>query len=108
MADRTGRFLTSKVGSVMWHIIFSLFVIPVAVWILSSLFRGTEEQARRERQRMNPRPPGPGPARPRRPGTDIDTFLEEVNRRRQESSQRARGNPVPTVSPPAARPRVQP
>jgi hypothetical protein len=78
-------------------------VLFIVFWIVSSLLQGAE----RERARMNrPRslPGGDRPAgTPRRPVSDIDRFLEEVNRRRRQA---AEGRPVPTSTgkPPVAIP----
>ena len=93
----------------MWHVLLILFVIPVAVWILSSLFRAVEEQQRTpQRPRMDGSPRQQPPVRPRRPANDIETFLEEINRRRREGPVRPKSN-SPTGEPVgAARPRVRP
>src|SRR5579884_1196124 len=97
----------------MWHVLLILFVIPVAVWILSSLFRAVEEQ---QRTPQRPRMDGSGrlpPPRPRRPVNDIESFLEEINRRRREGTARpASGTPTggatagskPRPKPPVRRP----
>src|SRR5437899_223905 len=86
-------------------------VLLLVFWIVSSLLQGAErERARMNRPRSLPggdRPPGT----PRRPASDIDRFLEEVNRRRRQAAER---RPVPTGKDrppaatlgPAARPRV--
>ena len=92
------------------------WLVPVLLlifWIVSSLLQGLEkERARANRQRSVPggdRPPGERPSR--RPSSDIDRFLEEVNRRRRQAAERrpASGGrekpPVPTVGPAAAMPR---
>ncbi|HLJ97077.1 MAG TPA: hypothetical protein VKU02_28190, partial [Gemmataceae bacterium] len=64
------------------------WLVPVlffVFWIVSSLLQGAErERARMNRPRSVPggdRPPGT----PRRPASDIDRFLEEVNRRRRQA-----------------------
>src|SRR5438132_8209822 len=97
------------------------WLVPVfflVVWIVSSLIQGAE----RERSRMNRPRSLPGSDRPpgerttRRAPTDIDRFLEEVNRRRRQAAERrpapgTREKPsVPTLGPIAApaRPRVLP
>jgi len=87
----------------MWQIILGVFAVPVAVWILSSLLRAAEE----ERPRVGPGGRGPNPPRPRRPASDIESFLEEVNRRRREGTERQRaGVPVERPLPPPVRPRA--
>ncbi len=63
-----------------WH--FIIPIIAVAVWILSSLIKGNEEQVRRPRPR--PEPDEPPPDRPRRAPSEIDRFLQEVQRRRKD------------------------
>lgn len=94
------------------------WLVPVAVlffWIVGSLIQGVEkERTRNNRPRSLPggdRPPGERPVR--RPTTDIDRFLEEVNRRRRQAAERRpipggrEKPPTPSVAPlaPAARPR---
>jgi hypothetical protein len=71
----------------MFHVEW-LLPILVAFWILVSLIRKTEEERRnRERGTQNSERP-PSPPRPRRTNADIDRFLEEVNRRRGQASER--------------------
>lgn len=92
------------------------WLVPVLLlifWIVSSLLQGLEkERARANRQRSLPggdRPPGERPTR--RAPSDIDRFLEEVNRRRRQATERrpAPGDrekpPVPKVGPATAVPR---
>src|SRR5438552_1813882 len=91
-------------------------VIFLIVWIVSSLIQGAErERARNNRPRSLPggdRPSGDRPSR--RPPTDIDRFLEEVNRRRRQAAERGpapTGGEKKTIStvgsvPGAVRPRV--
>jgi hypothetical protein len=97
------------------------WVIGVGIilfWIINSLFQGAE----RERARGNRPRPLPGGERPpgervsRRPPTDIDRFLEEVNRRRRQAAERRPGSvgkeksPLSSAGPAVsgARPRVAP
>jgi hypothetical protein len=81
--------------------VWLILLIPVAVSILSLLFRPPKEEQRRG-GRVRPNPPnGPGPQRPaRRSVTDIDQFLEEINRRRREAAERRRGAEPPPLIPP--------
>jgi hypothetical protein len=93
-----------------------VLVIFLIVWIVSSLIQGVEkERSRMNRSRSLPggdRPPGERPSR--RAPTDIDRFLEEVNRRRRQAAERRPGSPgrdkppAATVGPlaPTSRPRV--
>jgi hypothetical protein len=69
-----------------WVYILLIFIVPVAVWVLNSLFRPDDQQRSEGR---------PG-ARPQR--ADIDRFLEEINRRRRQASDR-RVEPVQEVRP---------
>lgn len=87
----------------MWHVILILFVIPIAVWILGSLFRAVEDQQKTAGQR--PRMDGnarPQAQRPPRPANDIEGFLQEINRRRQASTR-----PAPQIQAGEAKPRPQ-
>jgi hypothetical protein len=62
-------------------------IIAVAVWILNALLRSAEDERRKRRE---PRPPGEDDPRGRssRSAGDIDRFLEEINRRRRQASER--------------------
>src|SRR5262245_37913533 len=80
------------------------WIVPVvvfAVWILLSLIRNTEDQ-RDPRQRQQP---GGGRA-PERPSSDVEKFLEEINRMRRKAVQgeEARAEPVRPTPPPEAIP----
>jgi hypothetical protein len=70
-------------------------VIVLAVWILSQ-FR-TEEPPGEQRQR-----PGPGAGRPpQRPQSEVDKFLDEINRMRRRAAQEQRprtGPPLPVIT----------
>ena len=91
-------------------------VIFLIVWIVSSLIQGNErERARNNRSKSLPGGERqPGERATRRPPSDIDRFLEEVNRRRRQAAERRpvppsrEKPPIPSVSPvaPSARPRV--
>jgi hypothetical protein len=78
-------------------------IVVLGVWILSSLLRNNEEE------RRNPRKPRPFPDREGgqvdRPqgksSSDIDRFLEEVNRRRRQAGEARK------VPPPPERPQVR-
>jgi hypothetical protein len=75
-------------------------LIALGVWILSTLFKGEEDERVRQR-----RPGFDGaPGVPRRPVTDLDRFLEEA-RRRRETGERPR-EAAPRPAPPQSQPRV--
>jgi hypothetical protein len=70
-------------------------VIALGVWILSHLLRGNEQD-----KKAPPRGRQPGenpPGRAKEPLTDLDRFLREVNRRRQNAEERRTG---PAAKPP--------
>jgi hypothetical protein len=86
----------------LWLII----LIPVGVSILSLLFRTREDPRRGGAFRPN-RPGMGGPRPARRSVSDIDQFLEEINRRRREAAERRKATDplaVPAPPPPVARP----
>jgi hypothetical protein len=97
-----------------------IVVVVEAVWILSSLFRGHEEDRKGPAGRPNARSPGTTPNRSRPSSTNVDRFLEEINRRRREAADRQSGGaprgeapsttrpPVPSARPPSPGPRAQP
>lgn len=93
-----------------WELLFP--VIIVLIWIVNSFLRGNEEEKPGPRRRPLPgNEARPGQV-PRRPVSDIDRFLEEINRRRRESIER-RPSPAPRetvvlaepIAPPPARSR---
>ena len=59
-----------------------VLVIPLVVWVLSNLFRPQEEEQRDARRRTGR---GQGQGR-QRPTSDVERFLEEINRRRREAA----------------------
>jgi hypothetical protein len=78
-----------------------IVVVVEAVWILSGLFRGAEDD--RQRRPMG-RAPGQAPPRQRQAPSNVDRFLEEVNRRRQAAQRQAgaaRVEKAPIASMPA-------
>jgi hypothetical protein len=77
-------------------------LIPVAVWILATIFRGVEEAKEKGRP---PRPRGDGAQVkvPRRPAGELDRFLDEARRRREPSPKR---RAEPTVTGPLELERV--
>jgi hypothetical protein len=95
---------------VRWEI-WLIILIPVAVSILSLLFRSAKEEPRRNgRPRPNPQDV-PSGRPPRRSVSDIDQFLEEINRRRREAAEKRKsGEPVVVAvpAPPPVRPRPAP
>ena len=68
--------------------------IAVAVWILANLARLPKEPARPPARRPPPLPPRQGEApaagQARAPASEVDRFLEEVNRRRRQVYLRGR------------------
>lgn len=95
-----------------WKVLI-IGLIPLGVWILSTIFRGIEDA----REQEKPRPaPGerPAPKTPRRPTSELDRFLDEARRRRDTSPKR-REEPIleavpvakPPAPPPPAPPRVE-
>jgi hypothetical protein len=86
------------------------WILPVllGIWFLINLIRKADEERRsREKAAAGDRP-APRPRRP--PPEDIDRFLEEVNRRRRQSTERRPGTegPRPVVAVPAPAPPVRP
>jgi hypothetical protein len=77
-------------------------LVVVFVIILSTLARITQEEKKRLPPRPRPGGEGDGPGRPRRSPSEIDRFLQEVNRRRREASEHAR--PVVKERPVTRRP----
>src|SRR5437763_9895573 len=63
-------------------------LIALAVWVLQYLFRGPDENKPPNRARSGQARPGNRPPQ-RRPVTDLDRYLEETRRRRQDE-----GRPV--------------
>jgi hypothetical protein len=72
-------------------------IVGVGVWILVSVFRKAEE----ERQRNLPRPIARGPNRGsgQRPMTDLDRFLEEARRRKNQGQRPAQTIEIPQALP---------
>jgi hypothetical protein len=89
-----------------WEWLLGIMVIAEMVWILSSLFRGNEDERRGQGQRPGPhRGEGAAPGRPRAATSNVDRFLEEINRRRREAAERPNiprqpGAPAMTPRPP--------
>lgn len=82
-------------------------LIPLGVWILSTIFRGLEDA--REQEKPQPAPGERPPRTPRRPSSELDRFLDEARKRREVSPKRTvepvlEALPVPKPSPP---PRVE-
>ncbi|HMP02179.1 MAG TPA: hypothetical protein PKD86_04650 [Gemmatales bacterium] len=71
-----------------------VLLVAFGVWVISNVLKNAGEVKK----------PGGGPiaARPRPAATDIDRFLEEINRRRQQQQ------PPPQQQPPARTPRAIP
>jgi outer membrane biosynthesis protein TonB len=80
-----------------WEVLI-IPLIAIGVWVLSTIFKGVEDERQKERLRRGPGNQGGGP-RPRRPVTDLDRFLEEARRRRQTAAQPRLAEPVQEVRP---------
>jgi hypothetical protein len=87
-------------------------IVGVGVWILVSVFRKAEEERQRNLPRPMPRGPNRGPGQ--RPMTDLDRFLEEARRRRDQGQRPAQTIEIPQALPvnraprPPREPRRQP
>jgi hypothetical protein len=89
----------------MWESFLVIIVVVEAVWILSSIFRGADEERKGPRAPQNPRVPNQPSVRQRASPTSVDRFLEEINRRRRETAERqAAVSPQPPRAPERARP----
>jgi hypothetical protein len=76
----------------MMHLEYLLPVVIFLIWIINSLIRNAQE----ERQNKRPtRPPGDGLRTPGRSQTEIERFLEEVNRRRRLAAERRESESAP-------------
>jgi hypothetical protein len=86
--------------------IFIIPLIALAVWVLQYIFRGPEENKTGNRSRPSGQTrPANRPPPQRRPVTDLDRYLEETRRRRQQDEPR----PVIIAEVvPEAAPRVEP
>ena len=74
-----------------WPVLI-IALIPIAVWILATIFRGVEEAQEKNR----PRNDGAQVKVPRRPAGELDRFLDEARRRREPTPPRRE---VPTAEP---------
>ncbi len=94
----------------MFESLLLIVVVVELVWILSSIFRGTEDERKgQQRPPLTPRTPGAGPSRQRPPATTVDRFLEEINRRRREAAERQTASTPARPSVPApGKPRSEP
>lgn len=93
-------------------------VIVLVVWILTNVLRPSEEQNKLQQRRQLPDQEPDG----RKPQTEVDRFLEEINRLRRQSAEQTQPQPeqprpvpraepvVPEVrrAPPQVRPQPQP
>jgi hypothetical protein len=70
------------------YVLFFAVAIEI-LWIITSAMRKKEEE--NEQQRRLPRPDAFDRPRQRTMPTNVDRFLEEINRRRQEAAQRQAG-----------------
>jgi hypothetical protein len=66
-------------------------LIALAVWILQYVFKGPEDNKPQQQQgkgRAAASPPRPGSGRPRRQVNDLDRFLEETRKRKQQEERK--------------------
>jgi hypothetical protein len=88
-----------------WQLLPAIFLL---VWIINSIVRGGDDERNGKKNRPTPRGDRqPSDRSARRPMTDIDRFLDEVNRRRRQAVERQSGRSatdsppvIPTVSQP--------
>lgn len=84
----------------MWQLVGLCILIAIIMWILSSLFSTKEE----EQPTAQSTPRKPAMSRPRSSASDIERFLEEMNRRRRQAPQ----EPPPLPKPPQQSRRPRP
>jgi hypothetical protein len=87
-----------------WKILIAFVLFPTIVYVMRAIL-GKEEEQRQSQRRLPQRPP----SRPRQSGTDMERFLEEINRRRREAASPRPSTPVPkrpTVVVPPPRPKT--
>lgn len=96
-----------------WEVLLVL-LIPLAVWILSTIFRSAEEERQKERLRR-PEEEGGRVRVPRRPVDDLERVLQEARRRRETESRQPAPARLPETRPvrpaepaPEARPAAPP
>ncbi|MBY0525249.1 MAG: hypothetical protein K2R98_17715 [Gemmataceae bacterium] len=77
-------------------------VIAVVLWIISSVIRAPEEPPRDVRRRRLPM--GEQPAEPAKPPSEVDRFLEEINKLRQRAAEEPK-TVIPANPEPPKRPR---
>jgi hypothetical protein len=76
----------------MMHLEYLVPVILLLIWIINALIRNAQE----ERQTKRPtRQPGESLRTPGRSQTEIERFLEEVNRRRRQAAERRGSESTP-------------
>ena len=96
-----------------WRVVI-IPLIPLAVWVLATIFRSLGEQKEQERgRRAGPRSAGerPMPRPPRRATTELDRFLLEAQQRRsvpRPTRREPEAAPVREAKPPLAPPVAEP
>jgi hypothetical protein len=81
----------------MMHLEYLLPILIFLIWIISTLIRNAQE----EQQNTRPTRSSEGPRTPGRSQTEIDRFLEEVNRRRRLAAERRGSEATPIQIQPA-------
>jgi len=62
-----------------------IVLVPLLVWVLSTIFRGADEA---QAPRRPPAADGAPLAVPRRPANDLDRFLQDAQRRREKAARK--------------------
>jgi hypothetical protein len=88
-----------------WEV-WGALIVGAAIWIIGQLLRQNAEEDPKKRPQPRPQPPQDRPNRPRpQSGTsDLDRFLQEVQRRKQMAEGRAKPPPPPKRQPQQRRP----
>jgi hypothetical protein len=81
-------------------------IVLIILWIVNSFLRGNDEEKAKKKPRASSEGDSSGSDRPtRRTTSDIDRFLDEVNRRRREAAERRQPQPAPRPKPAPPPPR---
>jgi len=84
----------------MWELVGLCILVAIIMWILSSLFSTKEEEQPTAQSGTRK----PAMSRPRSSASDIERFLEEMNRRRRQAPEQPPPMPRPPQQPRRPRP----